>query len=252
MEKQGSFGYKIGRKVRLMHVEYAADILWQTCVREIYILMKHYGSFESLKDAFTKLKDAKNKPSIEAIEKCKPYSDLSATTTSIKPITEEAKHIWHSLTRNCQHSYINILDSGYFFNNGCPTNGYVFMLDLNAKTAYYNYVNRDGTISKYDEATIDEIMSFDEMPTKSYIELVEETKERYAIFADKIKNIDESIEEMKESIKRAKEIHLPDDVLYRAKQLLSSLESQKIQIEKEYRYFYHRLKSLHLIKEETI
>ena len=34
MGTQGSFGYKIGRKVRLMHVQFDADLLWQVLVRE--------------------------------------------------------------------------------------------------------------------------------------------------------------------------------------------------------------------------
>ena len=61
MAIQGSFGYKIGRKVRLMHVEYNADLLWQILVREIYVLKKHYGSIELIQQAFEKLEDAKKK-----------------------------------------------------------------------------------------------------------------------------------------------------------------------------------------------
>jgi hypothetical protein len=58
MGTQGSFGYKIGRKIRLMHVQYDADMLWQTCVREIFILMKHFGSINLLCEAFEKLQEA--------------------------------------------------------------------------------------------------------------------------------------------------------------------------------------------------
>ena len=82
MGTQGSFGYKIGRKIRLMHVQYDADLLWQTCVREIFILMKHYGSIETLREAFENLQEAKNKPKHEAIEKCKPYTDLTISDKS--------------------------------------------------------------------------------------------------------------------------------------------------------------------------
>jgi hypothetical protein len=78
MGTQGSFGYKIGRKVRLMHVQFDADLLWYTCIRELYILMKHFGSIDLLREAFENLEEAKNKPTQEAIEKCKYYTDLSA------------------------------------------------------------------------------------------------------------------------------------------------------------------------------
>ena len=61
---QGAFGYIIGKKKRLMHVQFDADLLWQICVREIYLLMKHYGSLDLLKTAFENLKEAKNKPRI--------------------------------------------------------------------------------------------------------------------------------------------------------------------------------------------
>ena len=73
MGTQGSFGYKIGRKIRLMHVQFDADLLWRICVREIYVLMKYYGSIESLRIAFVNLLEAKNKPKSEAIEKCKVF-----------------------------------------------------------------------------------------------------------------------------------------------------------------------------------
>ena len=48
MANPGVFGYIIGRKKRLMRVENDADLLWQILVREIYVLMKHYGSKELL------------------------------------------------------------------------------------------------------------------------------------------------------------------------------------------------------------
>ena len=46
MGTKGSFGYKIGKKIRLMRVNYDADLLWQILVREIYVLIKHYKTIE--------------------------------------------------------------------------------------------------------------------------------------------------------------------------------------------------------------
>jgi hypothetical protein len=81
------------------------------------------------------------------------------------------------LTRNCQHSFINILDSGYFLNNGKKI-GLIFLLDFNTNTVRYYSKGYDDTEEEYEKATIDEIMEFDDMPTKSYTEIVTETRER--------------------------------------------------------------------------
>lgn len=43
MGTQGVFGYVIDGKRFLMHVQYDADMLWGLLLRELYILMKHYG-----------------------------------------------------------------------------------------------------------------------------------------------------------------------------------------------------------------
>ena len=68
MGTQGVFGYIIGRKKRIIHVQYDADLLWQILVREIYVLMKHYGSKEALQTAFENIKQAKNSPTPDNVE----------------------------------------------------------------------------------------------------------------------------------------------------------------------------------------
>ena len=188
MGTQGSFGYKIGRKVRLMHVQYDADMLWQTCVREIFVLMKHVGSVYLLREAFDNLQEAKNKPKPEAIEKCKPYTDLK--------VSYQNTGDWYCLTRNCQHSFINILDSGYFLNNG-EKSGLIFLLDFNTNSLRFYGVDWEKKVNEYEKATIDEIMEFEDMPTKSYTEIVMETKERAEKYSEKLKKIDQEIERLK-------------------------------------------------------
>ena len=56
MSSQGIFGYIIGKKKRLIYVENDSSILWQVLVREIYVLMKHYKTKESLEYAFNSIK----------------------------------------------------------------------------------------------------------------------------------------------------------------------------------------------------
>ena len=162
MGTQGSFGYKIGRKIRLMHVQFDADMLWQILVREIYVLMKHYGSIESLREVFINLLEAKNKPKPEAIEKCKIFSDLEVINKLKKDTSD-----WYCLTRHCQHSFINILESGYFLNNGSGSD-LVFILDFNTNSVRFYEVDYEKKTTEYEKATIDEIMEFEDMPSKTY------------------------------------------------------------------------------------
>ncbi len=242
MGTHGSFGYKIGRKVRLMRVHYDADILWQTCVREIFVLMKHFGSIDLLREAFENLKEAKNKPKPEAIEKCRPYTDLSMSYQNTQD--------WYCLTRNCQHSYINILDSGYFLNNGGRI-GIVFLLDFNTNSVRYYGINYDNTEEEYEKATIDEIMEFDDMPTKTYTEIVTETKDRAEKYFDKMKKVYEEIERIKDLTQKAKDVGATQDIIDKAKNLLWDVETERSKLEWDYRYFYHRLDALNLIDHDA-
>ena len=232
---QGSFGYKIGRKTRLMHVDYDADILWQTCVREIFILMKHFGSVESLCEAFENLREVKDtsKPKPDDIEKCKVYTDLKV---------KDAEN-WNDVTKYCQHSFINIVDSGYFVNNG-DKSGFVFLLDFNTYMA--RFYNKE---KEYESATIHEIMEFEDMPIKTYTDIITETKERHDQFYQRIREIDEEIDKINIIIQKAKELGEDQNILQQTKYLLSKKKSERMSIEEEYNYFYHRLNSLQLIHE---
>ena len=242
MGTQGSFGYKIGRKIRLMHVQYDADMLWQTCVREIFVLMKHFGSVDLLREAFENLQEAKNKPKPEAIEKCKPYTDLNVSSQNLSD--------WYCLVRNCQHSFINILDSGYFLNNGEKA-GYIFLLDFNTNSVRFYGVDWEKKEEEYDKATIDEIMLFDDMPTKSYTEIITETRDRAEKYFDKLKKVDEEIEKLTALKTKAKELGATLDMIQQASNLLWDMENQRKKIEMEYRYFYHRLDALNLINHDA-
>jgi len=242
MGTQGSFGYKIGRKVRLMHVQYDADMLWQTCVREIFVLMKHFGSIDLLREAFENLKETKNKPKPEAIEKCKPYTDLT--------VSYQNTGDWYCLVRNCQHSFINILDSGYFLNNGEKL-GYIFLLDFNTNSVRFYFVDWEKKEEECEKATIDEIMEFDDMPTKSYTEIVTDTKERAEKYNQNLKKVDEEIEKLKNLTQKAKEIGATLDMIQKSKELLWDMETERKKLESDYRYFYHRLDSLNLINHDA-
>lgn len=239
MGTQGSFGYKIGRKVRLMRVQYDADIFWQVLVREIYVLIKHYGSIETLRQAFENLIEAKNKPTKDAIEKCKPFIDLTVSNKDLKD--------WCYLTRYCQNSFINILETGYFLNNGKANDGFVFMLDFNKNiVSFYGTDWKDTTI-EFQKASIDEIMEFEDMPTKSYIEIVSEMNTRYKNYYEKVEKVIAEIENINKIIRRAKELGGDQNILDKARILLDEMDTEKMKLDASYRFFYHRLEALNLI-----
>jgi len=236
MVTQGSFGYKIGRKIRLMRVENDADMLWQILVREIYVLMKHFGSIESLREAFINLSEAKNKPKPEVIEKCKIFTDLNVSETN-----------WYYLTRLCQHSFINILESGYFLNNGDKT-GYVFILDFNTNSVSFSVSDNEKIT---ETSTIDEIMEFEDMPTKSYTEIITEMMERFENYDKQVKEVNLEIDRINNIIKKANELGSDQNVLSKAKELLGDMQWEKKKLQMKYRFFYYRLDALNLIDHET-
>ena len=241
MGTQGSFGYKIGRKVRLMHVQFDADLLWQVCVREIYILMNHYGSIDSLRQAFEGLKEAKNKPKKEALQKCKPFTDLNVSTQSTSD--------WYCLMRNCQHSYINILETGYFLNNGAES-GLVFIIDFNTNSVRFYSRDYEKKVTEYEKATIEEIMGFDEMPTKSYTEIITDTIDRFKKYNENFEKIREEKCRIKNIIDKAKELGGEQNIIQKANKLLDDMNWEEKKLEMDYRYFYHRMDALNLINHD--
>jgi len=240
MESKGSFGYKIGRKIRTMQVEMDADLLWQILVREIYVLMNHYGSIESLREEFEKLLEAKNKPKAEAIEKCKIFTDLSVS---------QKNYDWSCLTHYCQKSFINILESGYFLNNGNNKN-YIFILDFNTNSVRFYGVDYEKKTTEYNKATIDEIMEFEDMPTKTYTEIVKEMRERFYEYDNSLNKIDSEIEKINNIFKKARELGSDQNIISKARKLLDNLEWEKKGLNKSYRFFYNRLLALDLIENK--
>ena len=240
-EKCGNFGYKIGRITRLMYVEKDADLLWQVLVREIYVLMKHYSSIESLQQAFENIthKSMKKKTvKSKDIEKCRVFTDLS--------VLFEDNLTWEQITYYCQHSFINILESGYFLNNGSDT-GFVFILDFTNKCVKYYWRDLEKKITEYQNVQIDEIMTFEDMPTNSLTEIVTNMMERFQEYMKEIQRVNKDIEHAKNMLKKANEMYVDSILMTRTQSLLCKSEHEKMKIIKEYRYFYYRLDALNMI-----
>lgn len=237
MITQGNISYKIGRKVRFMRVDQDAEILWQICVREIYVLMKHYNEkIEDLRKAFENVKiiTTTTNPSKRAIDKCAPFTKLNIINNS-----------WKELMINNQHSFINILETGYFLNDGEDI-GLVIMLDFNINSVILYNRGEDKKIKIYENTTITEIMKFNEMPTKSLTEIVSFTKDRYKTYTDKIKSTMIEINKIQEMIEKTKKTN-DNNIQEQLKKLKETYIFEKQKLELDYRYFYHRLDALELI-----
>jgi hypothetical protein len=245
MGTQGTFGYIIGKKKRLMHVQYDANLLWQINVREIFILMKHYGNKELLKSEFEKIKSIKEeaqlpKPKESDIEKCKMFTDLEVSYKSTSD--------WYCLLRYCQSSFINILEAGYILNTK-EKNGYSLILDLNKYSVTFSMMNYDNTKKILNTATIEEIMDFDEMPTKSLTEVLMEIKTRNKEWWEKHDLIKEQLEKLfilKQDAKKQGD----DNIEKKIDIIIDDVECNLRELNRNRREFYHRLKAIDLIEEE--
>jgi hypothetical protein len=238
MGKQGVFGYIIGRKKRIMHVQNDSDLLWQLLVREIYVLMKHHGSKEHLQKAFEKIKTTKNSLKKEDIDKFKMFKDF-----------ENQNEDWSSVLNYCQSSYINILEAGYIVNQK-EEYGCVFMLDFNkGSVSFYNKsINCKDVL--IETATIEEIMDFEDMPTKTHTEIVCEMNERFKIWYDKYSKVNEELDKLNNLKQKAKSqgaTNIEDKV----DKLIYDMDFQKRELNIKRRVFYYRLKALDLVEEES-
>lgn len=238
-QAQGVFGYTIGRKKRMMYVYHDADLLWQILVREIFVLMKHFGSKEAMQTAFEKIKSTKSKPTTSDVEKCQLFADLDGG------FSED----WPTLLCHCQSSYINILEAGFIVNQKDDV-GASFILDFNKGSVIHSYKELHGRSKVIETATIEEIMGFDEMPTKSYTEIVSEMRERFAEFYAKYQKTQDEFVKLSNIVTESRR-QCSYNIEEKARKLLDDVIGEKKQLVARRRAFYHRLKSLDLIECDT-
>ena len=106
----------------------------------------------------------------------------------------------------------------------------------------------EGKIKELNKATIEEIMEFDEMPTKNYNEIITEMKEHFTIWYDKYSKVQEEInklKKLKQEVKKQGALNIEEKV----DKLFYDMEWQKKLLNFERKTFYNRLKSLELIDE---
>ena len=88
------------------------------------------------------------------------------------------------------------------------------------------------------------------MPTKTYTEIVSEMNERFTIWYDKYSKVNEELNKLyrlKKEAKRQGAANIEDKV----EKLIYDMEFQKRELNRNRRVFYHRLKALDLIEEDT-
>jgi len=239
MATKGVFGYIIGKKKRMMKVDDDADLLWQLLVREIYVLMKHYKTKEQLQEAFSLIKV--HKPNFkgfksEELDKIKYYTDY----------TKDDINLIENRLRYCQSSYINLLNAGYI-DNQTEEYGHVFMLDFNKGSVRYYKKLYDGKIEEIDTATIEELMEFEDMPLKTYEEIMTDMKDRFDNYYEKLLKIDEEISKLvhlKDNSKKQGAANIEEKV----DKLLYDMKWERKLLNIKRREFYYRLKALDLIE----
>lgn len=243
MKSEGMFGYIIGKKKRLMYVKKDSDFLWQILVREIYVLMKHYTTISAVQEAFESVKTAKAnvKPKEQDKEKCKIFTDLEEA--------EKTPDDWSSVLRYCQSSFINMLESGFIINEPIEL-GKIFILDFNKGIARFYNKDLNGKMTELNIATIEEIMNFNDMPTNSYTEIVADMNTQFADFYEKYTKVQKEIEKINNIIRQSK-IQCSYNIKEKAQTLLEDMIWERTNLIKARRVFYHRLKALNLIEEES-
>ena len=237
----GTFGYVIGRKKRIMHVQNDAELLWQILVREIYILVKHFGSKELLQEAFEKIKVVKSDPKQSDIDKYKIFTNLEKFGN---------EYDWPELLHYCQGSFINLLEAGFILKQDIDEIGFTFILDFNKGQVKFYNKNLDGKIKDLNTASFEQILDFEEMPTISYDKIISNMKENFFDYYDKYSKIKEELERLISLKNNAREQGAAN-IEEKVDKLMDDMNWELKVLNLGRRVFYNRLKDLDLIDEDN-
>jgi hypothetical protein len=233
----GAFGYIIGKKKRIMYVQKNADLLWQILVREIYVIMKHFKTKEEMQKAFEKIKTIKFTPKKTDIEKFRIFTNLECTNPTD----------WSAVLHYCQSSYINILEAGHIVNQQ-EENGLLFIIDFNKSAVNYYRKELDGKKTPIQTATFEEILQFEEMPAKTYDDIVSEMRENFAVFYEKYVKIENELKNL-QNLKMISKNQNAANIEDKVDKLIDDINWEKKKLNSQRKVFFHRLKALDLIEE---
>jgi len=237
MPNKGSFGFIIGRKKRFMKVDDDAELLWRILVREMYVIMKHYNSDKELvKTAFEKIKVVKPSsaynPTNSNVKKCQRFTNFL-----------EPENDWSTLLRFCQSSFINLLEAGHILIKEDHSYGddYRFEMDFNTWTARFY-----GSGKLEQQASLDDIMGFQEMPGKSYANIVSEMDVAFYDYHDKVLKVESELEKLyklKADARNQGAVNIEEKL----NKLIDDMIWELKELHMGRRAFYCRLKALDLI-----
>lgn len=239
MVSKGTFGYIIGRKKRFSKVNDDAELFWQILVREIYVIMNHYKlNKEVVKEAFEKIKvikDNSSLPKTSDVIKCKKFTNMESSN-------DNGTIDWQTILHFCQSSFINVLESGYILlEKEEERMGYHFEFDFNKWEARF-YWKKD----LLESATLDEIMTFQEMPTKTYHEIIEDSNDRFNNYFDKVIQVEVELDKLNK-LKSDARCQGAANIEDKVDKLLDDMQWELKELHMGRREFYHRLKMLDLI-----
>jgi hypothetical protein len=121
------------------------------------------------------------------------------------------------------------------------SSGYHFEFDFNTWTARF-YWKKD----LLESATLEEIIHFEEMPTKTYSEIIGDMNERFTIYFGKVVQVEAELEKLY-NLKVDAMNQCAVNIEEKLDKLIDDMKWELKQLHMGRREFYHRLKSLDLI-----
>lgn len=97
------YGFILNGIYYLMYVHYDGDMLGSVMKREAYVILKHFGSIENVKNEFCEIKWRTSglNPTKKEIELLEPWTNLEVENRTNKS--------WYCLLHHCQKSLIHTL-----------------------------------------------------------------------------------------------------------------------------------------------
>ena len=166
MGTYGFYEYIIDSKKYTAYTQFDADTMWSILSRQIYVLLKHYGSVELLKNAFKQIKiiDNTTQPTQTEINELIIYYDPQVGT--------QRKNDWYCLLRKTQMNLILTLNSGYMLFEKYIPDVFLFTIDFDNNKLSFQYSGE-----KKEECNIEDVFTnITNPPTITYDEYIAEFK----------------------------------------------------------------------------
>jgi hypothetical protein len=191
--------------------------------------------------AFQGLKEAKGNLTKQVLERCKYFTDIE-----VGPLHQT----WETVTQYCQGSFINILESGYFLNNGTKNDKHL-LVDFNKQSIYLYTTDKSGKPQETQQVRFEEILWFENMPTVSLEQVLNDMRERYSTYETTLNAIHQELDRIQIIIEKTKELGSDQNILMKTYHLKDTLLWDIKKTKLAYRFFYHRLDILELIEHDA-